>query len=199
MTSPRARGAGGSNARIWFPAFAALAVLAALAACAARAEGFAVRDAEVVLVNDIYMVNAELRHELSEEALEALANGISLTVQVEIEFTRPRRYLWDPLVARAVQIYRLQRHELSNQYLVIDASSGRRRNYGSLDAAIAALDAPPPMPVIERRRLQAGIELRAHVRTRLDIEALPAPLRPVAWLKPGWRLSSGWYSWSFRT
>lgn len=199
MASPRPRSKGGASSGMRSPVLAALAVVAALATCAARAEGFAVRAAEVVLVNDIYMVHARLRHELSAEALEALANGIGLTVQVEIEFTRPRRYLWDSLVARAVHTYRLQRHELSNQYLVIDVTSGRRRNYASLDAAVAALDAPPPMPVIDRRGLPGGVELRAHVRTRLDIEALPAPLRPVAWLKPGWRLSSGWHSWSFRT
>ena len=32
---------------------------------------------------------------------------------------------------------------------------------------------------------------------RAEIEALPAPLRPIAYVSPSWRLSSGWYEWVF--
>ncbi len=161
--------------------------------------GFSVRSATTALVNDIYMVDVRFDYEFSDESLEALANGITLTVNVEVEFLRERSYLWDALVARAVQGYRLQRHELSNQYLVTNTASGRRRNFSSLDEAVAALGAPEPIPVIERRRLDSAGSYRARVRTRLDIEALPAPMRPVAYLKAGWRLSSGWHGWDFDT
>ena len=34
------------------------------------------------------------------------------------------------------------------------------------------------------------------IRAKLDIEALPAPLRPVAYVSPSWRMSSGWYEWN---
>ncbi|MCC7412007.1 MAG: DUF4390 domain-containing protein [Gammaproteobacteria bacterium] len=181
---------------------AALCVAVALASAVlagTREAGFHVRGARVELVNDIYMVDVQFEHRFSEESLEALENGIPLTVNVEVEFRRPRRYLWDPLVVRVVQDYRLQRHELSNQYLVIDVATGGRRNFGSLEAAIAALDAPAPIPVAERDVLSGGHEYVARVRTRMDIEALPAPLRPVAWLKPGWRLASDWLDWVFET
>jgi len=33
------------------------------------------------------------------------------------------------------------------------------------------------------------------VKTALEIEALPLPLRPVAYLTPQWHLSSGWFEW----
>jgi hypothetical protein len=33
------------------------------------------------------------------------------------------------------------------------------------------------------------------LRARLDIEALPAPLRVFAYLSDDWRLTSEWYTW----
>ena len=38
-------------------------------------------------------------------------------------------------------------------------------------------------------------EYLVRVDVKLDIEALPLPLRPVAYLKPSWDLTSGWSRW----
>ena len=51
------------------------------------------------------------------------------------------------------------------------------------------------IPIIARERLSAGADYAARIRARLDIEALPSPLRPIAYLSPKWRLDSGWFEW----
>ena len=33
------------------------------------------------------------------------------------------------------------------------------------------------------------------LQASLDIEALPLPLRPLAYVSPSWHLSSEWYTW----
>ena len=38
-------------------------------------------------------------------------------------------------------------------------------------------------------------EFSLELRVQLDIEALPAPLRPVAYTSLSWRLNSGWSTW----
>jgi len=171
-------------------------ILTAPMLCASAA-GFSVREASVIVVNDIYTVTGEVDFDFSAEALEALESGVSLTVKIEIEFLRPRRYLWDPAVARAVRSYRLKRHELSNQFLVINSISGSQESFRSLSAAIEAMEDIEPIPVLQRPLMNRGRSYVARIRALLDIEELPAPMRPVAYLSSGWRLSSGWYDWEF--
>jgi len=61
--------------------------------------------------------------------------------------------------------------------------------------AIDALGKIAPIPVLEADKLAPGEDYRVRMRSRLDIEALPAPLRPLAYVHPGWRLGSGWHRW----
>jgi hypothetical protein len=176
---------------------ALLSLLLAAPMLSAVAAGFSVREASVIVVNDIYTVTGQLDFDFSAEALEALESGVSLTVRIEIEFLRPRRYLWDPTVARTVRSYRLKRHELSNQFLVINSIAGSQESFRSLSAAIEAMQELEPIPVLERHLMDRDRSYLARMRALLDIEELPAPMRPVAYLSSGWRLSSGWYDWEF--
>lgn len=158
----------------------------------ARAAEIAVQDASIEVVNDMYAVAAGVEYRFSPEVLGALDSGIRLTVRVEVEIRQSRRFVWDPVVARVVRSYRLQRHELAKQYVVEDTTTGQRRNFPTLDAAIEALGHGTPVPVVDHSRLEPGTAYYARVRASLDIDALPAPLRPVAFLSPSWRLASDW-------
>jgi hypothetical protein len=44
--------------------------------------------------------------------------------------------------------------------------------------------------------VDSGEEYEVLIHAELDIEALPSPLRPLAYITPAWRLNSDWYSWS---
>jgi hypothetical protein len=66
-----------------------------------------------------------------------------------------------------------------------------------MDDALAALgEVRDFMAGSAAGQVPAG-KYRGRLRLRLDIEALPAPLRPIAYISPSWRLSSGWYEWVF--
>ena len=92
-------------------------------------------------------------------------------------------------------------HALSGQYLVSGPydDSPQVESFTSLQqalkhiGAIEELSLPinQPLAVGDRRYL---IELRAS----LDIERLPAALRPVAYTSPSWHLNSGWTTWKVR-
>lgn len=175
------------------PAIALSLVMLFAVAPDSPAASFTIEDASVEVVNDIYMLDARIDYELSDEAVEALDNGVNLTIRIEVEFSRRRKYIWDPVVARTVQTYRLERHELSGRYVVVDTISGIRSNFGSLEEATDALGDVAAIPVTERKTLKTGYHYRGRVKTSLDIEELPAPLRPIAYISPSWHLGSGWY------
>jgi hypothetical protein len=168
-------------------------------ASAATAAEFTIRRAEIGIVNGIYAVSADIDYQFSAEARAALSNGVVLSVEVEIELRQHRKRLWDPVVGRVVRTYRLKRHELSEQFVVIDVTAERSRSFETLDGALDALGGLDSIPVVDQPKLVAGVKHYARVRTRLDREALPAPLRLSAYVRPAWRLSSGWHRWPFMT
>lgn len=168
----------------------ALAVL--LASTAAAAYGLQVRAVRLTTVNDIVNVTAALDLELSDDAREALEHGVDLVFEIDSELRQRRRWIWDTRLARIRRHLVLQRHALSRQYVVDQPESGQRRVFTRLDRALAALGEVGPWPLVDRRLLDPGGRYVVRVRARLDREALPGPLQLIAWVTPGWRLSSGW-------
>ena len=157
--------------------------------------GFVVEHATLRTVGGTYVVDARIDFAFSEDNLEAMRNGVALTVIVDIEVRRERGRWWDEtLVARELP-YRIETNVLTGRYRVRDLDSGSTRNYRSLDEMTETLGHLESVPIIARERLSGDARYAARIRARLDIEALPSPLRPIAYLSPRWRLNSGWFEW----
>lgn len=157
-----------------------------------QAAGVTIEKANTRLQDAVYQLNANITYELSDDVLEALSNGITLTMQVTIKIEQPRIYLWDQLIAEKSQRYQLKYHALSGQYLV-KSSLGEQRSYLSLASALRGLGQIRSLPILEQAHLQDPQDAMVRIKTELDTNALPAPLRPVAWLSSQWKLSSEWY------
>lgn len=161
----------------------------------ARAAGFKVLSADTRLQQDIYMLDAKIDYQLSAEVLDALNNSVPLTIALQIEVRRKRPLLWDETVASWLQHYRLEYHALAQQYVVTQLNNGTVRSFPTRHAATDFIGRIQNFPLIDRRLLPAGSEYYGQIRASLDIESLPAPLRPVAYLSKNWRLTSEWYQW----
>ena len=157
--------------------------------------GFVVEHAALRTVGGTYVVDARIDFAFSEDNLEAMRNGVALTVVVDIEVRRERGRWWDEtLVARELP-YRIETNVLTGRYRVRNLDSGSTRNYRSLEEMTKTLGHLESVPIIARARLSDDAHYAARIRARLDIEALPSPLRPIAYLSPRWRLNSGWFEW----
>ncbi|MCW8889796.1 MAG: DUF4390 domain-containing protein, partial [Sedimenticola sp.] len=84
---------------------------------------------------------------------------------------------------------------LHGLYQVTDILSGTQQHYATRQAALTALGRLRDVQLIQADRLEQGERYRLSARARLDIEALPLPLRPMAYLSPSWNLSSEWSVW----
>ncbi len=157
--------------------------------------GFNVRAAHTRLVDDVYLLYAQIHYHLSPPVREALDNGLPLTLEIQVEVLRDYFGVYDYAVATLSQRFRIQYHALSRQYLVKNLNSSSQYNHSSLSSALAALGSISELPILDRRLLKAGTYYSARVRSRLDIEALPTPLRLSAYLNSDWRQTSEWYSW----
>ena len=193
-------GARASRKLFWLTlSLAALSSSVARFAHAAPAgDGFVVQHAALRTVGGTYVVDSRIDFAFSEDNIEAMRNGVPLTIVVDIELRRVRGQWWDETLAARQLRYRIDTNVLTGRYRVRDIGRGRPRSYRSLDEMIETLGHLESVPLIARDRLSAGERYIARIRARLDIEALPSPLRPIAYLSPSWRLNSGWFEWRIR-
>ncbi|MDD3449372.1 MAG: DUF4390 domain-containing protein [Gammaproteobacteria bacterium] len=174
---------------------ALLTLCLTLAATTALAAEFRVREVRSQLVDGVYRMDADLDLELEGEVRDALVNGVPLILGVEIEVVQQRPWLWDQTVASLEQRYQLRHHALSRRYLVKNLNTGVQTSHTHLEDALASVERIRGLPLLEQPLLMAGDEYRGRVRVRLHTEALPSPLRPMAYLSRDWRLKSEWVEW----
>ena len=155
---------------------------------------FVVEHAALRPTGGAYVVDARIDFAFSEDNLEAMRNGVALTVIVDIEVRRERGQWWDETLAARQLRYRIETAVLTGRYRVRNVG-GVARNYRSLEEMTESLGRVESVPIIARELLSAGARYAARIRARLDIEALPSPLRPIAYLSPQWRLNTGWFEW----
>ena len=174
-------------------------LLGAVMLCAAPlalANDFFITGIHTKLEEGVYLLDADIDYRFSEESLQALDNGVPLTVQLTIEIERVRNWWLDAEVATLQQRYSLQYHALSHQYLMRNLNSGAFYSYPSYRSGVLALGSLRDFPLLDSKLLLPDSEYKVSMQAELDIEALPSPLRPVAYITPAWRLKSDWYSWS---
>lgn len=173
-----------------------LALLIALAPASAIADNFFITGIHTRLKDNVYLLDANIEYRLTENVIEALNNGVPITVQVNIEIQRKRRWWLDAEMAVLEQRYQLRYHALSHQYLLQNINSGAFYAFHSLEAALETLGDVNDFPLLDKQLVEEGEEYEVLLHTELDIEALPSPLRPLAYITPAWRLDSDWYTWS---
>lgn len=157
--------------------------------------GFSIQSLETLMQNRVYLLNANLSYKFSKDAIEALEHGVPLLILVNIEILTPRWYWSDKSIAKLEQGYLLLYHALSDSYVVNNLNSGTQNNFTTLNQALQFLSHIKKLPVLDANLLNSKKEYYLRVRAHLDIESLPAPMRPLAYISSDWQLSSDWYEW----
>lgn len=159
---------------------------------------FEVRSAAARLIDGVYFVDARIDYRLSDKALEALENGVALTMQLQIEVIRKRAFLPDALVAELKQDSTLSYEPLTERYVVRNLNSGQQSSYATLFSALSSLGRVNGLPVIDASLLNPEAQHRMRLRVVLDQDTLPGPLRLIAFWSSGFRLVSEWYGWTLK-
>lgn len=167
-----------------------------LASALVCAEDFSIVKVETRLADQVYVMDAQVDYTFSARALEALGSGVPLTLRMDIEVQRQRSWLPDETIASLEQYYQLNYHALSHSYLVRNLNSGALYAYPSQQEAIASLGDLRDFPLLDANLISPDERYEVEVRIVLDIDALPSPLKLIAYVTPGWHLSSDWSAWS---
>jgi hypothetical protein len=161
----------------------------------AIAQGFKIRSVETRLVDKVYQLNAEVEYALSGSVVEALKNGVPLVIILEIKVEKERSWWLNKSVGELKQGYLLLFHALSEKYIVNNLNSGAQHDFSNMEDALASLSQVESLPILDAKLVEPAARYKVLLHTYLDLESLPAPVRPLAYLSAPWRLESDWYQW----
>lgn len=159
------------------------------------AEGFTIRSVDTRLDDKVYLLNAAIDFDFSSDALEALQNGVPIIIKVKIKVEKQRNWWFDNTIAELEQEYLLLYHSLSQKYIVNNINSREQKDYNSLSTALNSLGTIESLPILDAQLVKAGNQYIVYIKTYLDLERLPAPMRPIAYISTEWQLESDWYQW----
>lgn len=143
----------------------------------------------------VILLDADIDYDLNATISEALENGVPLTFETHVQLRRADAWVWESDIVdnrlRTVLRYR----PLSGLYELRNLAGDEGLSFATRDAALRTLGKIVAMPIIERGQLDLDEEYLVRVETGLDIEALPLPMRPTAYLKRDWWFSSEPWEW----
>lgn len=160
-----------------------------------RSGYFNVRSATTTLNDDVRELDARLQLVLSGEADDALTSGVPLTIELNLEVIRTRRFWPDAMTAELSLQYELEFRPLSQRYIVRNLNSGEQESFATLYAALNNLGRVQNVPIIDNALLQEDSRYRFRLRALLSLRQYPAPLRMLFFWRDEWQLESEWYEW----
>ena len=182
---------------------AAAAILVVLLATSALAQDpiiregyFEVRSASTQLVDGVHLLDSRLQLVLSSEALDALNSGVPLTIELQVQLLRQRRFYLDAMDAELAVRFELEYRPLSQRYLVRNLNSGDQDSFATLYSALNNLGRVTALPIIDDALLAENRDYRVRVRAMLQTQQYPAPLRLLFFWRSQWQLQSEWYEWT---
>ena len=156
---------------------------------------FEVRSASTELLGGVHMLDARLQLFLSSEALHALNSGVPLTIELQIQLIRSRRFYLDSRDAELAVRFELEYRPLSQRYIVRNLNSGDQDSFATLYSALNNLGRIQRLPIIDESLLIPNKEYRARIRALLATEQYSAPLRLLFFWRGQWQLKSEWFEW----
>lgn len=166
--------------------------------CPLIAYAVEVKHAEMALVGQAFVLSADLDYQLNGKAKAALQSGVPLYWDIKIKVEQQREYLWDKTIAEKTIRFRVQYNALLNVYRVRNENSGNSYSFSTLAAALNLMSTLRNYSIMAVDAIQPDKNYMAAIKIKLDRDALPLPLRPVAYTDSQWYLFSDWYVWPLK-
>lgn len=168
----------------------------------ARADGlegrFEVRSADLELNDGVYHLNARIDLPVSDAVRRGLAEGVPLTVELDLDIERVRQLLPNARVAELTQRYHLQYNAVSARYILRNDNSGQQESVGTVDAAVEQLSEVRNLPVLDKSLISPDRRYEANVRAKIDYGTVPFSLRVLMFWVNEWHRESDWYTWTLQ-
>jgi hypothetical protein len=159
---------------------------------------FEVRSADLELKEGVYQLNARVDLPVGEAVRQGLADGVPLTLELDLDIERVRQLLPNAGVAALTQRYHLQFNTVSARYILRNDNSGQQESLPTVDAALEQLSQVRGLPVLDQSLVATGRRYEASVRAKVDYGAVPFSVRILMFWVNDWHRESDWYTWTLQ-
>ena len=159
---------------------------------------FEVRSADLQLKDGVYHLNAHVDLPVSDAVRRGLAEGVPLTMELDLDIERVRQLLPNSRVAELTQRYHLQYNAVSARYILRNDNSGQQQSLSTIDVAIEQLSDVRWLPVLDKALIPADRRYEANVRAKIDYANVPFSLRVLMFWVNDWHRESDWYTWTLQ-
>jgi hypothetical protein len=159
---------------------------------------FETRSADLELRDGVYHLNARLDLPISDAVRRGLAQGVPLTLELDLVIKRVRQLLPNSSVAELTQRYHLQYNAVSARYILRNDNSGQQESLHTIDEAIEHLSEVHSLPALDKALIARDRRYEANVRAKIDFGTVPFTMRVLMFWVSDWHRESDWYAWTFQ-
>ena len=159
---------------------------------------FEVRSADLELKDAVYHLNARIDLPLSDAVRRGLAEGVPLSLELDLDIERVRQLLPNSRVAELTQRYHLQFNAVSARYILRNDNSGQQESLSTVEGALETLSEVHGLPVLDKSLITPDRRYEASVRAKVDYGTVPFSLRMLMFWVNEWHRESDWYTWTFQ-
>lgn len=154
-----------------------------------------IRAPTVSSVNGVYVLNARLQFEVPEQVEQQLRDGATLTLDLQVRFSRSRNWWRDAQLAALDQRYELQYHSVSERYVLRNVNSGAQSAYITLTEALVSMQHIDDVPLLDQNLITPDERNEISLRARLEVHSIPGVLSVLLFWHSEFALESIWYTW----
>lgn len=153
-----------------------------------------IKSAELVSIEDGYVLNADVDIKFSDDMEEAIIKGFELNFLIEFQLVIPQKYWFDDEIVTVTHRISLNYHALSRQYLLI--RDDQQKTFATLNEAVEDLSKIRDLKVLLKTDVVKGESYNAALLMRLDHTKLPKALQVDVISSDDWKMISQRFEWS---
>ncbi|MBF0256718.1 MAG: DUF4390 domain-containing protein [Gammaproteobacteria bacterium] len=159
------------------------------------AAGISISQAKIEREGEFYLLQAVIQYNPSAAVLEALHSGVPMVFQVQLQVQRRGAWFWEyPILERRLP-YQLRYHALAAAYELITPEGAQPLRFATLAAALRVMGKLERSRLVPVDYLKPNTPYELRMEVTLDIESLPVPLRPLAYLSKNWSIHQETRRW----
>jgi len=152
-----------------------------------------IRNAELVLRDDVWTLDADMDIQFGRALEEALNKGVALTFLYEFQLVKPLKYWFDDEVVTERRAVTLNYHALTKQYLINYPQ--QQKVFDSLGEAKRELGVIHDWRLVPHATLEKNQSYQAALKMHLDTSKLPKALQLDALGESDWELVTPTFTW----
>ena len=143
-------------------------------------------------------MNARIDLPVSDAVRRGLAEGVPLTLELDLDIERVRQLLPNSRVAELTQRYHLQYNAVSARYILRNDNSGQQESLGDRRCRARAAVRDPQPAGARQGADRSRPPLRGQRARQSRLRHVPFTLRLLMFWVSDWHRESDWYTWTLQ-